>query len=456
MKFKSLLLLLSLSFCVTATYAQTLAKVDHEKNCEAGWENGWCWGSDPGKAKEQNALYTDKLAMKDYKGAVAPLEWLLENTPNLNKSIYINGAKIYDNLEEKAQGAEKTKLQDKLISLYDERIKYFGEEDKVLQYKGYKVYPFVIKRPETKDKYAEYLSFYEKIHELNGNDTDRANLLYNMYFVYYMAKTKKLTEDQIIEKYEKMIETVDFNISKAEGKDKERWESAKKNMTGKFEAIVNIDCDFVRNRWGENLKNNQGDTKLAKRAIQYMLQGKCTDDPLFFTAVENLHLKEPTVQTGNILYKKYIGEEKFDEAEKFINQVIELSSESPEDQAEAYMALAKLRRKENKYVDARSNYLKAIEISNTVASEAYKSIGNMYMISRKACLAKSDPNPVKDRAVFFAAYAMFQKAGDSGGMSRAAAQFPSMSEIFQYGYKVGDPVNVECWVGGSYSVKKRP
>lgn len=187
-----------------------------------------------------------------------------------------------------------------------------------------------------------------------------------------------------------------------------------------------------------------------------MFQGKCTNDPLFYTAVESVHSKEPTIQTGNILYKKYLSEEKYDIATKYINQVIELSSESPEDQANAYISLAKMKRKERKYVEARTHFLKAVEIDASKAKDAYKSIGNMYMGMKNACLAKSDPNPVKDRAVYFAAYAMFQKAGDGGGMSRAAAQFPSMSEIFQYNYKVGDMVKVECWVGGTYSIKKRP
>lgn len=456
MRFKNSLLLLLLSFCVSTSFAQNLAKVNDEKNCVAGWENGWCWGSDPGTAKEKNALYNDALDMKDYKTALEPLEWLLSNTPNLNKAIYINGEKIYVALEKKAEGAEKIALQDKLLKLYDDRIKHFGQEKVVIQKKGTKLYNYVMKREDAKDKYEEYLAFYEKIHTLCGNKTRRANLIYNMDFVYRLGKRKKLTEDQIIEKYEKIAETIEKNIETAPDAKKAKWESTKKKVDAKFEAVVTIDCDFVRNRWGSILKSTPDDTKLAKKTIRYMLQGKCTDDPLFYTAVENVHAKEPTIQTGNILYKKYLSEEKNDKALEYINQVIELAGESPEDQAEAYKALAKMNKKDNQYVEARKNFLKAIEIDNKQASECYTQIGNMYMSSRTACLAKSDPNPVKDRAVYFAAYAMYQKAGNSAAMSRAASQFPSINDIFQYNMKEGDMVQVECWVGGSYSIKKRP
>ncbi len=66
---------------------------------------GWNWGDSVDKAKEKNALYTDFLRAKDYKSAEVPLSWLLKNTPDLNESIYINGAKIYEGLAESAKAA---------------------------------------------------------------------------------------------------------------------------------------------------------------------------------------------------------------------------------------------------------------------------------------------------------------------------------------------------------------
>ncbi|MEM6297816.1 MAG: hypothetical protein AAF740_03905, partial [Bacteroidota bacterium] len=65
-------------------------------------------------------------------------------------------------------------------------------------------------------------------------------------------------------------------------------------------------------------------------------------------------------------------------------------------------------------------------------------------------------NPVKTAAVYFAAYEMFQKAGDKGGMGRAAARFPSASQIFTQNMKEGDQVSIDhCWIGGSYTIRKR-
>ena len=62
---------------------------------------GWNWGDDATTSKEKNAIYNDMMKNNDFKGALEPLEWLLTNTPDLNAAIYINGVKIYDQLQGK-------------------------------------------------------------------------------------------------------------------------------------------------------------------------------------------------------------------------------------------------------------------------------------------------------------------------------------------------------------------
>lgn len=456
MKFKNYLLLLLFIFCVTTAYTQDMARAKQEENCKAGWDNGWCWGPDPAAAKEKNVIYSDAVSAKEYTRALEPLEWLLENTPNLNNSIYINGEKVYKALEKSAKGEEKIKWQDKLLALYDTRIEYFGGETKVLPKKGYKLYPYMIKREGAKEKYAEYLAFYEKLQNLVGNKSKKINLIYQFDFVYRLAKQKKLTEEEIITKYESISDIIGYHIENSDDSKKAKWVDAQKGIDAQFEIIVPITCEYIQEKWSETIKNDPSDIKLAKKAVRYMFKNKCTSDPLFYTAVENVHKVEPSIQTANILAQYYLKLKDYEKGKGFLNQVIELAEDSPEDQADAYISLAKLSQKDNKYVDARDLYLKAAEKDVKQAGTAYTAIGNMYLGSRNSCLAKSDPNPVKDRGVYFAAYSMYQKAGNNSGMAKASAQFPSMSEIFQYGYKVGDIIKVNCWVGGSYAIKKRP
>ena len=70
----------------------------------------WNWPDDRAKAETQNALYTDGYKQGNYRLAADHLQWLLVNAPNLNKSIYIHGVRIYDGL-----ASEETDKDVKLV-----------------------------------------------------------------------------------------------------------------------------------------------------------------------------------------------------------------------------------------------------------------------------------------------------------------------------------------------------
>ena len=178
-----------------------------DDNCDSGW----CWGSDPGTAKHKHAEYNDNFKFAEeegklqlYKDAIEPLEWLLANTPNLNKSIYQNGVKIYNILaKEETDAEQKIKYQDRALELYDLRIKYYGEEAKVLSSKGYKAYNYLIKRKP--NRYEELFNLYDKILELNQEKTKRYHLTILMNLVKIQYQTKKLDKDQVLEYYDKIM-----------------------------------------------------------------------------------------------------------------------------------------------------------------------------------------------------------------------------------------------------------
>jgi hypothetical protein len=88
--------------------------------------------------------------MDNFEAAVEPHSWLLANAPDLNESIYINGAKIFEGLADKEEDkAKQTEFEEKAMEMYDLRIKYFGNEADILNRKAYKAY-----------KAAHPLSFY--------------------------------------------------------------------------------------------------------------------------------------------------------------------------------------------------------------------------------------------------------------------------------------------------------
>jgi hypothetical protein len=88
---------------------------------------GWNWPEDKETAETKNALYTDNYKQGNYRKAANHLHWLLINAPDLNKSIYINGAKIYDGLADETQDEAQKKLyEESVMVMYELRVKYFN------------------------------------------------------------------------------------------------------------------------------------------------------------------------------------------------------------------------------------------------------------------------------------------------------------------------------------------
>jgi len=481
MKKISTIIFLSLLIGANTLFAQEGAVA--QNSTQEGCENGWCWGEDPTTAKEKNILYNDDLKMKNYAAAATHLEWLLTNTPNLNKAIYINGVKIYEQLlkAEKSE-AKQREYQDKILKLHDDRIKYFGEEDSVLPRKGAYAYIYLNKRDDVDNKFL--FDLYDRIFKLSPKEASTSNLTFYMVTAMKMtidgknagikyrnlekkggaefeeyknsAEYKTLsiyTEDFMLGVYDAITEALEANIENSKGDTKKAWEDCKEKIDGLLPKVVSIDCDFIKDKMSEKLISNPSDIGYAKRTIKYMLQARCLEDPLFIVASQAVFSAEPKGSWASVIASRYMAKADYDSALYWKKQAFDLYTEEPEKQADLQLEMGLIYYKKGQKSAARTAALKAAELDTNAAAKAYSFIGDLYYGSGNDCM---DKDPVKSRAVYIAAYSMYQKAGDSDGMKKCQAQFPANEDIFTMGKKEGDSIEVGCWVGGTVSLKKRP
>ena len=61
----------------------------------------------------------------------------------------------------------------------------------------------------------------------------------------------------------------------------------------------------------------------------------------------------------------------------------------------------------------------------------------------------------EDRLVYIAAFEMYQRGGDTQGMAKARAQFPSKEDLFLLNWKAGESRKISCWVGETVALKTR-
>lgn len=410
-------------------------------------QGGWNWPEDKATAETKNALYSDALRANNYRAAANHLFWLLKNAPDLNPSIYINGAKIYAGLaEQEKDKAKQTVYADSALLMYDLRIKYFNEEADVLNRKAYEAYKYY---KDDKAKYDELLQMFKKTFELNGNDVLGVNTIAYMDIIR-RAKLSggTMTDEEILADYDIISQAIDAKIAE---QNSSTYKSYKDKIDAMLSEVVTVDCNFIENNLGPKLKSNPDDLGNAKKIISLSLTGKCTDSPLFMEAAKIVHQKEPNYAIARVIALKAKADGDLDTATKYFEQALTLTDQNTQ-KAEIYMELADLASRKGQKSAARDYALKAVG-ADPSRNEAYTFIGDLYFKSYEQC--KGGENIVHDRGVFLAAYEMYKRGGSSARMANAKEQFPSAEEIFTYNMEVGQSLTVGCWINETVTIQKR-
>ncbi len=409
----------------------------------------WNWPEDRVKAEGKNAYYTDNLNNGLYRLAADKLSWLLINAPDLNPSIYINGAKIYETLAaNESDPGLKLIYQDSALLMYDLRIKYFDKEASVLNRKAYKAYRYYRDR---KEKYEELYSLFKRTFELNGNQVLDNNLVAYMDITRrYKMSGGALTDEQVIDIYSEISEVIEFKMKEADNI--ERLKTLQDNLDKLLTSTITVDCNFVEQTLAPKMADEPENVKLAKKVFQLLLTGKCTDSPFFLKSGKMVHEHEPTYGLGVVIAKKEMAAGNFKVAENYYLQALELTDDNAK-KGEIYMDLATSHAAKKNRVTARKYAFKATEQDASLKG-AYSLVGILYMQSYDDC--RQGVNRVEDRGCYLAAYKMFQKAGNAEGMRNSRQQFPSIEEIFELNLEEGDSFTVGCWIDEKVTIQRRP
>lgn len=413
--------------------------------------NGWKWPADPDResmAKAKNALYNDSRKMGNYKESLPSLIWLLKNTPDLNPSIYINGAKIYEALVDLVKDeAKKALYQDSALTMYDLRIKYFKKEANVLNRKAGKAYQYF---KGDKTKYPELLEMFNRVFELNGPKVlDNNTIGYFDIVRRFKLTGGDITEERILEIYEEINSVIDQKIKT--GKNVDRLNGYKSTIDGMLAAIVNINCEFIEKKLGPKLEEDPQNLKLAKSIVGHSLNSKCTSLPIAIKAAEIVYSQEPEYGVALLIAIRSKENKDLDNAVKYYNEAISLTEDNSK-KADALIEIGHIYRTRGNKPGAKSQYISAVSVDPS-KKQAYTYIGDMYFTSFDVCAKKI--SKVDDRGVYLAAYKMYKLAGNSKKMANAREQFPSAEEIFTENREVGQSLQVGCWINETVSIDKR-
>ncbi|RLD24395.1 MAG: hypothetical protein DRI71_02675, partial [Bacteroidetes bacterium] len=350
---------------------------------------GWNWPEDKAKAEEKNVLYADAVKMGDFKGAIPALQYLIEVAPNLNKSLYQNGSKIYDNLAKvEKDPTQKAVYIDSLMWMYDMRMKHFGDSVNVMNRKVFKAYKYSIK---DYDKSEWLLEMFDITYEISGSKVMDQNLLayMNVIKVNKLAK-KNLTDEQVLERYERISEVIDGKVKaiEAKGGSTDRLMKQKNAIDKILTEIVTIDCDFVHDTMGPKFEATPDDIKLVKRMFSFMLTGKCTSSDLFLEVSKQLYKLEPDFGVAKLIGTKCLAAGNYSCASNYYNEALAHTDDGTK-KAEIYIQMGKMEIKRKNKSAARANFRKAIS-SDAANKEPWVLIGDLYYHSYEQCKKMED------------------------------------------------------------------
>jgi tetratricopeptide (TPR) repeat protein len=435
--FMSLFLTLAVSFSASA-------------QCGAEYK----WPADKAKAEESLVILKDNKSSGSFQAAIPPLNWLIANAPDLNKALYIYGADVYDGLAKKeTNAAKKEKYADSLMILYDLRLKNTpcGEEASIINRKALAGYIYYI----NSDKAKDLLKLMDDAFEKNGADIMDGTLIPYMQTIQInKIKFKNLTDEELINRYDKITEIIDTKTKKArsEGKPVDKYAKYQSDIDNIFaNSGVTIDCDMVKKTLEPKYRANPNDEELAKKIFYYMLQGKCTDDPLWLETGEKVLKNKPDFGIAKNLAIRYLSQGNVEKADELMKIAVPLAP-TPQDKAETLVIMGSIKAKDGAKSAARDLFRQAIS-ADPGNKEAYEKIGDLYMNSFEDCAAKD--NMADDRKVYLVAYDYYQKAGETRKMANAKEAFPSKEELFTQNYTSGGAAKVGCWINESTTWRTR-
>ncbi len=413
---------------------------------------GWNWPDDRKTAEEKYVLYTDMFNLGNYKAAVPPITWLFVHAPDLNPSIYINGAKIFESLADAEKDPAKKKVYaDSCLLMYDLRTKYFDEEAYVLNRKAFYAYKY---KYDDSSYYPQLYALFNKAFELNKGEFLDNNLVAYMDVVRrYKMAGGKISDEKILDIYDTLTDVIQYKIDQAtkQGKNVDFLNTSLDQINSILTATISVSCDFIDNNLLPKLMQNPTDLKMAKNIFKLAFAEKCMDSKAFLQSAIIVQKNDPQYGMAKLIGDRYTMQKSYDDALKYYKDAVSLTDENTK-KADLYLKMADIYRQEGDKSTSRDNAEMCIK-SDPSKSECYTEIGNLYFDSYNEC--KQNVNPVQDRAVFIAAYEEYKKAGNKEGMASSKAQFPSNEDIFTYNMHVGDPIKVGCWINIVVTIQKR-
>lgn len=415
------------------------------------------WGGENSTPEERhkNALdfnfYRDAYNTQRYDEALEILPRLLENSPRGAQNIYVYAINIYKNKIQRSMDVDERKgYVDSLLTLYDLRIRHFGDNAKygrpyILVQKAKDYLSFM---PMDRDGLREV--FVEAI-EANADDPDPdfINIYFNELTTDY--KSDLVETDYYLAQYEWLASLLD-QVTAPEA------DEAKSTFDALFVSSNAADCENLEKIFRPRVEASPSDAATLGKAFTLLLRSECYS-PFLEQVGEMLYQADPTATTAKLVAAAFVKMQDNARAVNFLKAAFDKET----DPVQKAMIAVEISGTELSMKNAASAASYANQARQLDPSNGYAAI----MLAQAYAEGSTACEGFDRQTVYWLAYDILASARNlfpAGSedvaqidrtMSLFRQSFPSRDDLFFRGLTTaGAPYDVKCgWITGRTTVK---
>ncbi len=407
------------------------------------------------------SLYTEFYRQSDFKSAMPHWKKLYKRYPKCSPNIYIQGLKMHQDLLEKAVNQDdKNMYINKIMDIYDNRVKHFKQKGYVLGRKGtfwfkHKLLDENIDENKLKEIHKTGYGWLEESINEQGNKTETPVTVVFMQTTNQLFKMGEISKETVIQNYEKCMAIIESHL--ADNPDDNNIVLSKETIERLFGISGAADCDALVNIYAPQFEENPDDAEFIKGMLRKLNRAGCDNSDLFANATERLYELDPSGEAAFNMARRFLKRDEYDKANEYYKMSTEQITD-PEILELAYYEYALfIFLKENDLQTARFYARKALEI-NPKNCQALMLIGNIYLQAS----SKFSTDDFEKATVFWVAVDYFNRARRAGDecMSDAATQaskyrayFPDKETGFFNGLTEGQNYTVGGWINETTKVR---
>ena len=446
---------------LTAAALMLVTAANAQKGVEDGSQYGH--GEDSVRCVMEFVQYTDAYKQKDYISAFP--HWLVDfnECPLVTKTnLYSQGATIVKAVyKAEKDPVKKAEYYDLLLKVYDQRIKYYGDNKKyptswIKGMKAIDILTFKAGDIEATKQASELLA-----DALKGDPAtiDPAFTQKYLLAAIDLYKADAINAEEVVNRYMACSDAIAAMLkANANEKRLENINEAKNQVEQIFAQSGTADCETIIKIFAPQLEENKGNIDWLKKVNRFLDRADCTEDELYYATSENMHKIEPAASSARGLARMYMKKNDLAKSAQYYNEAIELEDNDVL-KAKYYNELAAVYFSESQFAQAKAACYNAIKYRGDWGSP-YLMLGRIYAAGSKQ-IGSED---WEKRAGYWAAVDKFSRAkaidesctAEANELIRQYSQYyPSKEDLFMHGMEVGKSYTVGGFIGETTTIRAK-